>query len=330
MKKFLFTCCALTLSMSVMAKSGDKLTLQAGSANVIWNLSSAFFELDFSEANVEGKSMDGWLQEKGDDFVRDWPKDKTTVETVFVSLFNKKTKKKNGLTLQTDNPNDSHKMIVHVQELDMGSIGGGVVSQVFLGAFAGKSGGAELKSGYVDVVDMTANTVVCRLAFKDVKAHAQLSWTSQLTMVLEELRSEMFGFADRFGDKQMAEIPYEGSSYASSYAETAQVEEPEPVKAAPVKEEKKVQKITLNNNKKTSQPAKKTAQTAKKTQAAAPAKTQASSSASSEQATVKLKNGTTISGKIKSFDPLTSIVLIIAGKETKIPMSQVANVETRQ
>ena len=63
---------------------------------------------------------------------------------------------------------------------------------------------------------------------------------------------------------------------------------------------------------------------------AAPAKTQASSSASSEQATVKLKNGTTISGKIKSFDPLTSIVLIIAGKETKIPMSQVANVETRQ
>ena len=337
MKKFLFTCCALALSLGVMAKSGDKLTLQAGSANVIWNLSSAFFELDFSEANVEGKSMDGWLQEKGDDFVRDWPKDKTTVETVFVSLFNKKTKKKNGLTLQTDNPNDSHKMIVHVQELDMGSIGGGVVSQVFLGAFAGKSGGAELKSGYVDVVDMTANTVVCRLAFKDVKAHAQLSWTSQLTMVLEELRSEMFGFADRFGDKQMAEIPYEGSSYASSYAETAQVEEPEPVQAAPVKEEKKVQKITLNNNKKTSQPAKKTAQTAKKTQTAtpakaqaAPAKTQASSSASSEQATVKLKNGTTISGKIKSFDPLTSIVLIIAGKETKIPMSQVANVETRQ
>jgi len=63
---------------------------------------------------------------------------------------------------------------------------------------------------------------------------------------------------------------------------------------------------------------------------AAPAKTQASSSASSEQATVKLKNATTISGKIKSFDPLTSIVLIIAGKETKIPMSQVANVETRQ
>lgn len=330
MKKFLFTCCALALSLGVMAKSGDKLTLQAGSANVIWNLSSAFFELDFSGANVEGKTMDGWLQEKGDDFVRDWPKDKTTVETVFVSLFNKKTKKKNGLTLQTDNPNDSHKMIVHVQELDMGSIGGGVVSQVFLGAFAGKSGGAELKSGYVDVVDMTANTVVCRLAFKDVKAHAQLSWTSQLTMVLDELRSEMFGFADRFGDKQMAEIPYEGSSYASSYAETAQVEEPEPVKAAPVKEEKKVQKITLNNNKKTSQPAKKTAQTAKKTQAAAPAKTQASSSASSEQATVKLKNGTTISGKIKSFDPLTSIVLIIAGKETKIPMSQVANVETRQ
>ena len=336
MKKFLFTCFALALSLSAMAKSGDKLTLQAGSANVIWNLSSAFFELDFSGANVEGKSMDGWLQEKGDDFVRDWPKDKTTVETVFVSLFNKKTKKKNGLTLQTDNPNDSHKMIVHVQELDMGSIGGGVVSQVFLGAFAGKSGGAELKSGYVDVVDMTANTVVCRLAFKDVKAHAQLSWTSQLTMVLEELRSEMFGFADRFGDKQMAEIPYEGSSYASSYAETAQVEEPEPVQAAPVKEEKKVQKITLNNNKKTSQPAKKTAQSSKKTQAApakaqaAPAKAQASSSASSEQATVKLKNGTTISGKIKSFDPLTSIVLIIAGKETKIPMSQVANVETRQ
>lgn len=42
---------------------------------------------------------------------------------------------------------------------------------------------------------------------------------------------------------------------------------------------------------------------------------------------VKLKNGTTIKGELKKFDPLKEIVLVMAGIETKISMSEVENVE---
>lgn len=43
---------------------------------------------------------------------------------------------------------------------------------------------------------------------------------------------------------------------------------------------------------------------------------------------VTLKTGTTISGELKSLNPTTDIVLVIAGHETTIPMEKVANVET--
>lgn len=46
-----------------------------------------------------------------------------------------------------------------------------------------------------------------------------------------------------------------------------------------------------------------------------------------KKVTVKLKNGATIVGLMKSFDPLTNIVLEIAGQTTTIPMSSVENVD---
>jgi len=52
-----------------------------------------------------------------------------------------------------------------------------------------------------------------------------------------------------------------------------------------------------------------------------------STQASAQQVKVKLKSGTTITGIMKSFDPMTKIVIIVAGQETTIPMSEVSNVE---
>lgn len=42
---------------------------------------------------------------------------------------------------------------------------------------------------------------------------------------------------------------------------------------------------------------------------------------------VKLKTGTTITGELKSLDPINTIILIVAGQETTIPISTVVNVE---
>jgi small nuclear ribonucleoprotein (snRNP)-like protein len=49
-----------------------------------------------------------------------------------------------------------------------------------------------------------------------------------------------------------------------------------------------------------------------------------------QKVTVKLKTGATITGIMKSFDPMTKIVLVVAGQTTTIPMSKVSNVEMVQ
>ena len=49
-----------------------------------------------------------------------------------------------------------------------------------------------------------------------------------------------------------------------------------------------------------------------------------------QKVTVKLKTGATITGIMKSFDPMTKIVLVVAGQTTTIPMSKVSSVEMVQ
>lgn len=56
----------------------------------------------------------------------------------------------------------------------------------------------------------------------------------------------------------------------------------------------------------------------------------AQTTASIEQVTVTMKTGTTITGILKSFDPMKDVVMIIGGHETAIPMSEVDKVEMIQ
>lgn len=288
--------------MPVQAKDGDQVTLQAGTANVIWTLNSAYFETYYSEAKVEGDSWNQWLQKKGADYVRDWPSDKQKVDTYFMTRFNKKTKKKGGINLQNTNPNDTYRFVIHFSDIDMGSIGGGVVASVFLGGFAKKSGGVNFKTGYVDIVEAATGKVVCRLSFRDVKGDSGLNMSAQLMLALEDLHDELIGFAERFKDKQMPETSVAAMTMpAQQTASQSVVAQQSVVTPAPV--------------------------------AATPQQTVAApqvSSAQKQMVSVKLKTGTTITGEMKSFDPMTKIVMVIAGKETTILMSKVANVEMVQ
>ena len=292
--------------MPVQAKDGDQVTLQAGTANVIWTLNSAYFETYYSEAKVEGDSWDQWLQKKGDDYVRDWPTDKQKVDLYFMTRFNKKTKKKGGLNLQNTNPNDTYRFIVHFNDIDMGSIGGGVVASVFIGGFAKKSGGVNFKSGYVDIVEAATGKVVCRLSFKGVRGDSGLNMSAQLILALEDLHDEIIGFAERFKDKQMPE--------ASVAALTTPAQSQQTVSQPVAAQQSVVTPTTVVAS----------------PQQTTTAPTPQSTSPQKQMVTVKLKTGTTITGEMKSFDPMTKIVMVVAGKETTILMSKVANVEMAQ
>lgn len=329
--------------LPVQAKDGDQLKLEAGSAKVIWTSASAYLDLDFSEAKVEGKTWDEWLKSKGDDFVRDWPSDKNKVANYFMYRFNKKTKKKGGLRLQVTNPDDTYKLVIHPTDIDMGSIGGGVVAGAFLGAFAKKAGGAVLKDGYIDVVNQADGKVVCRLSFKDVKGDSGISVNAQLILLFEDLYDEIFGFADRFGSEQKPEIQLEAVQQADEAPAQEEAHAAAPVAATAVAATttattKAVAKTTAVRKKTAAKaPVRKASSSVSRGRTATAAKSSVrTSAASSSQAgnggltSVKLKSGATIKGTLKSFDPLTNIVLVIAGKETVIPMDKVESVEAAQ
>ena len=297
MKKLISLIVMAFLTMSMSAKDGDQITLQAGSANVIWTVKSAFFSIDFSEVSVGSMTWNQWLQSKGDDFVADWPEDEKKVGNYFMERFNKATKKKGGVCLQNTNSDDAYQFIIHLQEVDMGSVGGGVVASVFLGGFKGKSGGVNFKTGYIDVIEVESSSVVCRLSFRDVRGNSGINWNAQLMFGLEDLKDEIIGFAKRFSNQSMNEITLDGSGYQKPSRVSDVEVETSSTAYAPV----------------TSQPSVHTA-----------------TQQSAQQVKVQLKAGTTITGVMKSFDPMTKIVIVVAGQETTIPMSKVSNVEMVQ
>jgi formylglycine-generating enzyme required for sulfatase activity len=338
MKKLVTFALFLAVALTLYAKDGDQITLEAGTANVIWTLPSAYFQTDFSEVTVEGKPWNQWLKDHGDDYVRDWPQDKLNFEGYFMTRFNKKTKKKRGMNLQNTNPNDAYRMIIHLKEVDMGSIGGGVTARVFLGAFASKAGGITLENGYIDILENKTNKVVCRLSYKKVKGDGGLSMSSQFVLVFEDLHDEVIGFAERFKDKQMPETYASKVDYETPNTQIAEpqvaVESQSPAtqreqleaQATPKKESGKSSKTkAVPATKVQSKP---TAKSSAKSELQPATQPQAPVSASgSQMVSVKLKTGTTINGVMKSFDPLDKIVVVIAGQETTIPMSKVEKVE---
>lgn len=294
MKRYLLFVLFCITGLTLQAKDGDQLTLESGTANNIWNLTSAFFETDWSETTVEGLTWDEWLKSKGDDFVRDWPSDKRKVEDYFVGRFNKKTGKKRGLAIQTTNPNDAYYMVIRPHDIDMGSIGGGFVASAFLGAFAKKSGGVHFKSGYIDIIEAATGRIACRLSIKDVRGNSGISVNAQLMFVFEDLVDEIMGFANRFGNQQRDEL------YVDAVLPAAQPNVP--------------QQATTRQN----------------TPQQSGSQTGTVVAQTVQQVSVKLKSGATITGILKSFDPLSKIILIIAGQETTIPMEKVENVEMSQ
>lgn len=297
---------ALLLVLPLAARDGDQLTLEAGTANVFWTIPSAYFESDFSQTTVEGKTYDEWLASRGDDFVRDWPEDKRKVDDYFINRFNRKTKKKSGLHLQNDNPSDAYHFVVHPLEMDMGSVGGGVVATVFLGAFAKKAGGCVIKTGYVDVTEAATGKIVCRLSIKDVRGDNSISVTNMLMMLFEDLRNEIIGFSERFGDQRKPEIMADGALAAPAAvpAPAAQPAQAAPVaaQAAPV----------------AAKPAPLSVKTAAAPSTPVPIE---------QQVIVKLKSGASIQGTMVRFDPLEEIVMLVGGNETTIPMTKVESVE---
>jgi len=150
----------------------NPVSLKSGSISVLKTPSEALLEVDYSEAKVGDKTIDEYLQERGEDFVRDWTQDKEQAASQFKRYFNKKNK---GMKLTADEALASYKLVIRVQKLDMGKATGAI----FL-TFAPATAGGCIMTGTIDIIDLRTTEVVCNFFIDEVQGVGNFSETMRL------------------------------------------------------------------------------------------------------------------------------------------------------
>lgn len=141
-------------------------------------------------AKVNGKTLDGYLKSRGDDFVRDWPDDAKKARAYFVVRFNQKNKK--GLQI-TETKSSKYKMIFQVKSLDMGNGGSSFIP------FASAKAGGVIVSGLIEIINQETDKSVCCLEVDDVKGVGHPSETVRLGMAYFDLASKVLKEAKKAG-----------------------------------------------------------------------------------------------------------------------------------
>ena len=123
MKKFLFLMVALFSVITMSAK--DDVTVKSGSLAEIKaaGISKVFIVWDYSAATLEGKQVDAFLKEKGEDWVANYPQELAEAEAEFAKAVEKS--KFVNVTLEKDQA--QYIITVKVKDFHYGSTGAAVM-----------------------------------------------------------------------------------------------------------------------------------------------------------------------------------------------------------
>ena len=179
MKRILFIVLCLFCTAHLFA--GKPVRVKSGDISVLKTPSRVLLDIDYSEAKVGKVPLDEYLQKRGDDFVRDWPRESETAAAYFRSCFNKKSK---GAKITTDESSAAYKILIRVKHLDMGNAGSFFVTMAVGGS---QKAGGVIMSGSIDIVDLATNKVVCVLYVDDVKGKGYPNEAIRRGMMYEEL-----------------------------------------------------------------------------------------------------------------------------------------------
>jgi hypothetical protein len=170
----------LCLFGTVTLFAGNPITVKSGSISALKSPVKALFEVDWSATKVGDQTLDTYLQGRGPDWVRDWPRDKETAASYFKTRFNKKSK---GMKITSDASVATHKMLIRVKNLDVGNP---------VSAFFGppKAGGV-IMIGTIDIIDLATNQVLCVLYVDEVKGQGTLSETARIGMMYDVLAKKL-------------------------------------------------------------------------------------------------------------------------------------------
>ena len=192
----------------------NEVYVSAGDSKVLLQPSTATVEFDYSKTKVgkcddgvfvETQPLENYLKGRGDDFVNDWPDDHVSAETYFVENFQKQfAKKAGGMSIVEANSSADFKIVVHVDNLDMGN-----AAAAALGVGA-KSGGAVYR-GSIEIVNLKTNQADC--VFEGlVKGVTNYSEVSRLGLAYAELPKAMKDLASKGASKGGPVAPKEYSA----------------------------------------------------------------------------------------------------------------------
>lgn len=290
MKK-LFTL-VLMLTSVLLAQARNTVELRSGNPNVLLQSGTASFEVDWDNAHVTNWDNLVWPQylQKRGD---DFVRDWPQDRIKAESYFTIRfNKKSNYWRLESQNTSAQFRMILRITTIDVGN-GGANFSP-----FSSVKAGGVIINGVIELRD-AAGTLLCVLSVNDVKGVGHMSETTRYGMSLFALANEVLDFMKDVKKGKITPTPVEADPNAGGVLIPTVITQP--ATAAPT-----TQDATPSSANPTVQ------------------------SGETTEATVKLKNGSVINGKVKAFDPTTSITIEVAGIETAIPMSEVENVETRK
>ena len=184
MKKFTLKslCTAICLLCAVSLFAANSVTVTSGKSSALRASAKALLEVDFSAATIGDQTLDEYLQARGEDHVKNWSKDTEYAARYFKERFNKKNK---GLKIVPDASETTYKIVIHVQNLNMGNSGSAFVP------FASNKAGGIVMTGTIDVVDIQSNEVVCTLFADQVKGVKHVSATVRMGLMFMELATRV-------------------------------------------------------------------------------------------------------------------------------------------
>jgi hypothetical protein len=161
-KVFLLMSLLLITVVSASAKK-QYVTLQSGNPTVLNQVGkTATFSFDYKNTICEGKPLSEYLKNRGEENVRDWPKEcEETENGYFMERWNDESEK--NIKLVKSGSAD-YKVIVHIDQLDLGN----TAVAMFVPSFSRKTGACEV-SGTVDIIDAKTGRNVCTLAISRLR-----------------------------------------------------------------------------------------------------------------------------------------------------------------
>jgi uncharacterized membrane protein len=181
----------LCLFCTVAVIAGKPVTVKSGKVSVLKTQSKSLLEIDYSSTKVGKLPLNEYLKERGDDYLKDWPRESETAASYFREQFNKKSK---GTKITSDEEAASYKIVISPKFIDMGNAGSFFVTMAIGGS---RKAGGVIMSGPIEIIDLATNKVVCVLYVDDVKGKGHPKDAIRMGMMYQELAKKMCKLKDK-------------------------------------------------------------------------------------------------------------------------------------